>query len=116
MNNILNTFYSFFRCFDTNEAQISSEIHESLKIPLLSSKHTTDETIINSKNKPMIVQLVSLVLKKKNILVSNIFIDGDNLIVEVDGSPARSFLIETLRVEGVVRFSCTINFGMFFKS
>ncbi len=110
--NIFKSLYTFIKCFDspTSGEEENTNI-ESLKIPLLSSKHTQDDhTIVCSKTKATIVQIVSLILKKRNIIIDNIYIKDDDLIISPEGKEPTSYHIENIRVDDVVRFSCKINF------
>ena len=112
--NIFKSLYGYIKCFDLPSSEEETTNIESLKIPLLSSKHTQDDhTVVCSKAKGTIVQIVSLILKKRNIIIDNIYIKDDNLIISPEGKDPLSFHIENIRVDDVIRFSCKINFEKF---
>lgn len=110
---IYDKIKSYIYCIDTNDTFITTQ-KEELTVPLLSSKCSNDEATVVAKHKPMIVHIASLLLKKQGILVSNIFLQGENLVIE-SGENKSSFFIETIRMDDVVRFSCTISFNKFTK-
>lgn len=92
--------YKFLSCFEKPDSEDTGI--PDLKIPLLISKVSEDETTIVAKDKPTLLQIARKVLSKKTD-VSNIIIDGDYIKV---GNT--KIYIETLRIDDHVRYTCNI--------
>jgi hypothetical protein len=109
--NLYEKIKSYIYCTEENKEPEPSPKIDDLKIPLLSTKHSNDETTVVAKNRHIIVQLVSLILRKRSITFSNIFIEGDYLIIEMEKTKFCSFFVEAIKVDDTMRFSCTITFN-----
>jgi hypothetical protein len=98
-------FKNFFSCFDSDKPYDPEDTNiKDLKIPLLISKVSEDETTIVAKDKQTLLKIVKKVVDKKFRNVHKNF-EIDDEYIKIDNA---KFFIEKLQIDETVRYSCNI--------